>query len=87
LRRAFSIVCGAGIIGAHCDDDLAGAIDHDRRDCVAFGLAAVDRRLGDRSGHRIGEVAVGQQLRVRHRNYATQDTDQGKAKQQSPKHS
>ena len=57
----------AGIVGAHRDDDVAGAVDHDGRDGVALGGAAVDRRLRDRLSHRIREVTVGQQLRVSER--------------------
>src|SRR5580692_9876640 len=42
----------AGIVGAHRDNDFAGAIDHNGRDGVALGRAAVDRRFRDRLSHR-----------------------------------
>ena len=58
----------AGIVGAHRDDDFAGAVDHDGRDGVALGGTAVDRGLRDRFGNRIREIAVGQQLRLRERD-------------------
>jgi hypothetical protein len=42
----------AGIVGAHRDNDFAGAVDHDGRDGVALGRAAVDRRLGTKTRSR-----------------------------------
>ena len=58
----------AGIVGAHRDDDFAGAVDDDGRNRIALGTAAVDRGFRDRLGQPIGKVAVGQQLRMRERH-------------------